>query len=112
MTDEKSENGALELLMKRRPSFRKIYEEAPDGAKAYYRGTCLTTVKAMGDGHISSPDEEADWEKLLHSLTDEDWEYLKSHAPTAVVACGLHITQSRIRGENRKRLEQISLNKR
>lgn len=99
MNDEKSENGALELMMQRRPSFRKTYEEAPEGAKAYYRGTCLTTVKAMGDGPVSSPEEDSDWEKLLHSLTDEDWEYLKSHAPTAVVACGLNVTQSRIRKE-------------
>lgn len=99
MKDEQSENGALELFFQRRPSFRKIYEEAPEGAKAYYRGTCLSSVTAMADGQSSSTEPDADWENLLKSLTDADWDYLKNHAPTAVVGCGLQITQNRINRE-------------
>lgn len=103
MRDEKSESGALELFFKQRPSFRKVYNDAPDGAKEYYRRTCLASVKAFGDNTMSSTEEDVEWENFLHLLTDADWEYLKSHAPTGVVGCGLQVTQNRIQRENRER---------
>lgn len=97
-----NEEGALKLFFKKRPSFRKVYDDAPDGAKAYYRGTCLLSIKALSDNKETSDDGDREWENLLLSLTDSDWEYLKSHAPTAIVGCGLQVTQNRIKREKGK----------
>lgn len=96
-----NENAALKEILKN-DYYRKLYEEAPDGAKAYYRNSFLGSLLAMKDGNGEEDAVDDERNEILKLLADEDWKYLKSHAPNAVVACGLHATQQRIRKERNR----------
>ncbi len=92
--NEIREEGVLGVF-RRNPYYRKLYDDAPDGAKSYYRGCFVGSLEALGDQYKGLS-------AILLSLTDEDWDYLKHHAPSITIGCGLHITQQAIRKEKEK----------
>ena len=98
--NEIREEGALGVF-RRNPYYRKLYGDAPDGAKSYYRGCFVGSLEALGDQYKGMSGEER-FHAILLSLTDEDWDYLKHHAPSITIGCGLHITQQAIRKEKEK----------
>ncbi len=98
--NEIREEGALGVF-RRNPYYRKLYDDAPDGAKSYYRGCFVGSLEALGDQYKGMSGEER-FHAILLSLTDEDWDYLKHHAPSITIGCGLHITQQAIRKEKEK----------
>ena len=102
--NEIREEGALGVF-RRNPYYRKLYDDAPDGAKSYYRGCFVGSLEALGDQYKGMSGEER-FHAILLSLTDEDWDYLKHHAPSITIACGLHISQQAIRKEKAKMAAQ------
>lgn len=98
--NEIREEGALKVF-RRNPYYRKLYDDAPDGAKSYYRGCFVGSLEALGDQYKEMSGEKQ-FHAILLALTDEDWDYLKHHAPSITIGCGLHITQQAIRKEKEK----------
>lgn len=93
----KEEQGALNVFT-RNPYYKKLYDEAPDGAKSYYRNCFVGSLKALGDKYDGADANER-LHAILLALTDEDWAYLKSHAPSITIACGLKVSQRAIAKE-------------
>lgn len=94
---ESEEHGALKVFTKN-PFYKKLYDEAPDGAKSYYRNCFVGSLKALGDKYDGADANER-LHAILLALTDEDWEYLKSHAPSITIACGMKVAQRTIEEE-------------
>ena len=69
--NEIREEGALGVF-RRNPYYRKLYDDAPDGAKSYYRGCFVGSLEALGDQYKGMSGEER-FHAILLSLTDEDW---------------------------------------
>ena len=102
--NEVKEKCALKVF-RRNPYYRSLYDDAPDGAKSYYRSCFVGSLEALGDQYKGKSANEV-FHAILLALTDEDWDYLKHHAPSITIACGLHISQQAIRKEKAKMAAQ------
>ena len=105
MNENEVKEGCALKVFRRNPYYRSLYDDAPDGAKSYCRSCFVGSLEASGGQYKGKSADEA-FHAILLALTDEDWKYLKSHAPNSEVGCGLRITQHAIREEKAKMTAQ------
>ena len=105
MNENEVKEGCALKVFRRNPYYKRLYDDAPDGAKSYYRSCFVGSLEALGDQYKGKSANEV-FHAILLALTDEDWDYLKHHAPSITIACGLHISQQAIRKEKAKMAAQ------
>lgn len=83
-----------------KPYWANKYENAPEGAKEYYRLMFANSVgslaKGDGDFDIGSMDEERD--RIYTTMDDESWDYILHNACHAE-ALGLKIVRDYMQGK-------------
>ena len=85
-----------------KPQWKERYDNAPEGAKSYYRlmfaMTLLGTVAKDGRVDMASIGADEERDRIYHTMDDESWDYVLSNAGHAE-ALGLYIARSEMQGE-------------
>ena len=83
-----------------KPYWARKYENAPEGAKEYYRLMFANSVgglaKGDGDIDIGSMDEERD--RIYTTMDNESWDYIMKNACHAE-ALGLYVVRKYMQGK-------------
>lgn len=84
------------------PYWKGVYDNAPEGAKSYYRlmfaMTLLGTVAKDGQVDMASIGADEERDRIYHTMDDESWDYVLANAGHAE-ALGLHIARKKMQGK-------------
>ena len=93
------EDKATEIF-REKPYWASKYENAPEGAKEYYRLMFAVSVwgLAKGDGECDADGVDEERDRIYQTMDDESWDYVLRNAGHCE-ALGLHIARKYMQGK-------------